>query len=537
LVLALMFLGGNVLFVELAFVTVAAYGLTLLARLPARRHRDIRRLLETTALFGLPWLIAAGATAVLLLPALELVQSVARTPLGYEELRAFRMPASALSNLFKPPDVSKADPYHTALFVGSAGVPFAALGLLRGDRRALIAGVLAGAAVLVALGTPLLGLPYVLLPGFDNLKPLGRVLFLFHFGLAILIAFGADFLLSRFSRSGRARLVGWGLAGLVAVTMIVQMRLYAGDVLRDQATGDAGLYPATALIERLRSEPDVRFLPLFPSFRGSTSAVFRVQNALGYESLLPERAQNLWRVVQGVDPSDLSRFPVKSAYHPMAHSAVLRFDLLARAGVTHLVTPPHVRPDPRSRAPEGTLTPSYNGRDGRIYEVSNALPRAHVVGVCEVVPSKAAALERFQARDFSPRRTVLLEETDVGRRCPEPRSGFQGHATIVDEDLNRLKIEVVASSAAWLTISETWDPGWRAKVDGSEVDVVPANYAFRAIRFPRGTHVVDMTYSPRSYRLGGIGSSVTLVLVAAAFVGIVARRRMEKRTSVGHRTA
>jgi uncharacterized membrane protein YfhO len=51
-------------------------------------------------------------------------------------------------------------------------------------------------------------------------------------------------------------------------------------------------------------------------------------------------------------------------------------------------------------------------------------------------------------------------------------------------------------------ISDTYYPGWRAFVDGKETKIYRANYAFRAIKVPKGTHEVLMYYLPNSFVFG-----------------------------------
>ena len=71
---------------------------------------------------------------------------------------------------------------------------------------------------------------------------------------------------------------------------------------------------------------------------------------------------------------------------------------------------------------------------------------------------------------------------------------------------------------AVLVISEVWYPGWRASVDGREVDVLRANYATLGIAVPAGARHVEVMFDPASIRIGVVGTSVGVVLMAAALV-------------------
>jgi uncharacterized membrane protein YfhO len=73
---------------------------------------------------------------------------------------------------------------------------------------------------------------------------------------------------------------------------------------------------------------------------------------------------------------------------------------------------------------------------------------------------------------------------------------------------------------------DAYYPGWRATVDGQAVDILRANYAFRAIALEAGAHEVALAYRPRSLIAGTILSGAALVAVALALV----RRSWGKET-------
>jgi uncharacterized membrane protein YfhO len=67
-------------------------------------------------------------------------------------------------------------------------------------------------------------------------------------------------------------------------------------------------------------------------------------------------------------------------------------------------------------------------------------------------------------------------------------------------------------------------------VSGERQDVIQANYTFRAVYVPPGSHSIHMAYRPRPWL---IGLSVTLftvgVLVAWAVLALVRRARLWSR--------
>jgi Bacterial membrane protein YfhO len=610
LVLGLLFAGGNVLFVELAVVTVFCYAFALVV-LDVRRDwpalaGHIARLSAAAALF-------VGLSAISLLPTLELSQESARTSLSYRQLEEFALSWTSLANVFKPPDFTAGDPYHHNLFAGTAVGLLALVGtvvglqaLARRVRRAALAGfaaVLATFAILYMLHTPVTFAANLVLPGLENLKPLARAAFLLQFALAVLAAYGLETVLRGVEtpvgrRLARSRLlagalVGAGVAALivrfgiarvtfnaafilslaaavalavtfellapldivarirnrvsariparisipgallvaaVAGSIVGQAWLEARYLMPHQPDRETDIYPSTPLIRYLEQRPGSRFLATTSAFRGSTPMLYRLRGAGGYESLLPRRIENYWRVVgDRVSPSSLASHPLVFAYHPFFELSKQRPELLARAGVDYVVTPP--AETTRSVAPRG-LELRYEGRDGRVFSVAGAFPRAYVVAGCEEVATSAAALERFTSTVRAPTDTTVILERDSLRRaglpCTRASSRRVGTASVVDGSLNSLTVRVRGSRPGWLVVTDSWDDGWRATVDGTDAEVLPANYVQRAVRVAPGTHVVRFEYGPSSFRLGAVVSGIALA-VALGGLGLLLRRKAVRR--------
>lgn len=99
-----------------------------------------------------------------------------------------------------------------------------------------------------------------------------------------------------------------------------------------------------------------------------------------------------------------------------------------------------------------------------------------------------------------------------------PDPAFRGTPVRVEHfGLNSYRLRVTSPVPALLSMSETNFPGWTAKVNGKEVPIRPANYAFRAIEVPAGASVVEMAYWPPGMTAGVVISLLAL-LVSVAIV-------------------
>jgi hypothetical protein len=88
---------------------------------------------------------------------------------------------------------------------------------------------------------------------------------------------------------------------------------------------------------------------------------------------------------------------------------------------------------------------------------------------------------------------------------------------IIHYSPNTIKLQAQLNADAWIILTDTYYPGWKAAIDGeSEVPIVPGNYAFRAIYVPKGTHEIILQYRPRFFIVCVAISLITLLGATAA---------------------
>lgn len=167
------------------------------------------------------------------------------------------------------------------------------------------------------------------------------------------------------------------------------------------------------------------------------------------------------------------------------------------------------------------------GRNAAVYRNLNALPRAWLAGSTEVV-SDSVVVERLLSEDFDPRSTVLLPEplpsgVDV-------RTDPQGSVTWSNREVDRFALNVTTDRPALLVITDNYYPAWKAEIDGEEVPILRANYTFRAVPVPAGTHEVRFWYdSGRLDDSAYASAAILLLLGGVAATGL--RRRGEPATA------
>jgi hypothetical protein len=147
----------------------------------------------------------------------------------------------------------------------------------------------------------------------------------------------------------------------------------------------------------------------------------------------------------------------------------------------------------------------------QLLRVPDTLPGAYVVG--RELPQAGDALASVVDPAFDPRREVLV----AGGRAASGIAGF-APARIVSRTADTLQVEADLSAPGVLVVTEAFDDGWRAEIDGRQAEVVRANGLFRAVRLGAGRHEVRFRYRPWSARAGfglsGLGLVAALATLA-----------------------
>jgi hypothetical protein len=171
-----------------------------------------------------------------------------------------------------------------------------------------------------------------------------------------------------------------------------------------------------------------------------------------------------------------------------------------------------------------------------IYENPTVLQRAYLVGEYEVEADPVAALSRLVAgprqplapqaprgagsgpdprgQGFDPHRRVLLDEAP--EIAPQPDSTAK--AQLVLYDFHQVKITTQSAHPQMLVLSDNYYPvGWQAYVDSQPVKTHRANYCFRAVCVPAGTHQVEFRFHSASFTIG-LWTSIAALIVAMTLI-------------------
>jgi hypothetical protein len=494
---------------------------------------DGRRMLLVCTALVIAVGTAAAVAAVQLLPTLELMQHTGR---GAEHL-----PLAEIM-VFPPPSLGQV--------LGASGwmLALAAAGATERRRRATVA---AGAVVvtlawLVALGTRFYSLVFYRLPGValfrlpERILPIGELALamLAAVGLACALDGGRRRLAGTLALSGGAVLLAAGTRQITTLAVLVAGALAFVPWRRAQVAA-AWAVVALIVVARWMQPGSIIMMPENndPAYFASPPIVEFLRGRIGIDRALViknwtdrfplmERLGTLHRIPVAQDyepmtPVDYALFlaPLRNAfidprfggrYFPgPSHPAWPRLDLM---GVRWVVVAPGVA-WPGERVARFRLV--YDARDGRIFENLSSRPRVFLATRWRVVPGTDAVLAALDAPDFDPAAEALVD------REPEwpVRNGIPSSTADVRVDRyaeEEVDLTVATPQKAILVLTDLYWPGWRVDVDDEPATLERADFLFRAVPVPPGTHHVRFRYAVATFRLGLFVTVIATIAVLVA---------------------
>lgn len=423
-----------------------------------------------------------------------------------------------------------------------------------------------GIGMLLALGTPLNRLLYFYLPGFSGAGSPARVLCLCAFALAVLCAFGFDRFWNALkpeestgnqepspNRLLTKAMIGWSAACLLCVLigyallpaqipaqqltssllsqwkgllllglllgvcflslrqavspaltlslMIVLSLLipFTQAFLYNPTTPAELAYPSTPEIQKAPRQSDDGFPARIAALNTrwslyetpnatlppNTSAVYGLYDVAGYDSLAPRHYKRFLDWINGGDSAPLENgnmFFVKAA-------------------------------DPRLQWLRSSAILTAEGWQ----PIPDIAGEPNYLGAAELVENDEQMYERLQEAWQSGKVLLLKSEAEQAMNEYGSVSDAPVGATIRAERYRArsltLRVSNPASETAWLLLSETWYPGWKAEIGDKSVPMLRANGAFRALPVPPGDHTIRMHFMPESFQRGSWATLFALVFL------------------------
>ncbi len=158
---------------------------------------------------------------------------------------------------------------------------------------------------------------------------------------------------------------------------------------------------------------------------------------------------------------------------------------------------------------EGRMVPGAQTLVKGWLKLPEPLPRARLVSDARISRDPRTDIEN-----------IAVDHTVLVNRLLDLSLDASGSAVITRDDPGDIAVTTTASGSSMLTVSESFDAGWGARVDGQPARVEQVNGDFIGVVVPPGTHQVVLAFRPPYYDVGrmiGVTSLVTTLLMAALY--------------------
>jgi hypothetical protein len=237
-----------------------------------------------------------------------------------------------------------------------------------------------------------------------------------------------------------------------------------------------------------------------PSFNVSS----RVDQLNTYSGVEPARVSSLFRRLQGLGTGQLVA--------------------LRRFGVTHAVVPTETVPEEEALRNSALTGGRRIGMDRQAHFEIWAVPHRPWASFAERVRPVATEDEAMTAvADLE-----VAGDPAVALLGPMPQGLSPGVVLAVERSGESLKVLAEAPANGLLIVNDAKWPGWEATIDGQPVTIQLADGLVRAVHWPAGRHVLEMTYRPAEVKIGRL-----LSLAGALFLLGLAIHRRPSRAVMG----
>ena len=266
-------------------------------------------------------------------------------------------------------------------------------------------------------------------------------------------------------------------------------------------------YPRIPALEKIHQGPPGRVVG-YNCLPASLAQTHELHDLRGYDAVDPARFIDLIRLVDGNASKFLTEEPYALTQWFVPGGIITTNDIclspvLGMLGVRYVI----FRGQPDRFVP-GTH-PFSQSPDYWVLTNRNALQRMFVPHHVEVITNSAERLQKIASPQFAPLKMAYVE-------TPVQLPAFsQGQAEIVYETPQHIAVSVQMTNSGLVVLSDLWDKGWVARLNGQTVPVLRVNHALRGVVAPAGTSILEFSYEPASFYHGLYLAGLALAILLA----------------------
>lgn len=258
------------------------------------------------------------------------------------------------------------------------------------------------------------------------------------------------------------------------------------------------LYPKTPITNFLEKYPNDRFISEQNILPANMWVPFKLSSMQGYDGIYPLNTAKLLAVA---DSADLNATP-------MTRWAVLQnfnSKIMDETNTRFLLT---IKKDNPYKASE-KYKKVFEDKEVAILENTQSLPRIYLTKNA-IKASNQQTLKLLLDDNFPVKETSITDEFEFINSSRETLNADLEYKPLTN---SYVIIKSTSNIDAYLVVLDSFYPGWKALIDGTQSKIYRTNYNFRGILLPKGNHTVEFIYTPDSLKYGAMISGVSLFLI------------------------
>lgn len=160
-------------------------------------------------------------------------------------------------------------------------------------------------------------------------------------------------------------------------------------------------------------------------------------------------------------------------------------------------------------------------------------------GKTNLVPMQTIALDTAKsflklvkiknAKEFKPNQEAIVLNEEF-KKVGKLKFDGQGTIKMTSYAPNKITYSANTKSEQFAVFSEIYYPeGWKATIDGKEVEIAKTDYLLRGLKIPAGKHTVVFEFDLPKYHTSGTLASISSILILLALVGGIYTDRRKKK--------
>lgn len=161
-----------------------------------------------------------------------------------------------------------------------------------------------------------------------------------------------------------------------------------------------------------------------------------------------------------------------------------------------------------------------------LYKNLSAFNRAFMIYNYAVADSDQQALDLLHTYSGQLNKVAVVFQKDVESIPPDVSTQGTYKIDFIKYTPGYIRLSCTTSQSGLFFISDTYFPGWHARVDGKKTKVIRADYAFQGLWLTQGTHTIELNYAPASFKYGELLSIIGLLSLIGFYLIVFRKKKL-----------